>query len=645
MTALAGIWNLSCNIDPADALKRMLAAQRIYGPHGDASAEAGDIAIGRCLYETLPEDRFDRGPVMSPDGRYLLAGDVRLDDRDDLADALGLSREEAATLCDAAFLLLAWQRWQDTAFDHLYGDYAFALWDAVKARLVLARDPFGGRSLHYHQGKGFFAFASMPKGLHALPEVPYAPDEVRAATFLALMAERGPRSFFAGVSRVEAGQCVVVERTGIRLFQHWQPPARIPAPVPGTDYAEGLRAHLDRAVASRLRGAGKRVGAHLSAGFDSASVSATAARLMAAAGGKVVAFTSVPRPGFDGEVAAHRLGDEGDLAAATAAMHPNIEHVRVHSDGISALDDLDRDYFLFERPLANADNQHWWNQINGEARKREIGVMLTAAAGNATVSFTGLSYLPELTGRGRLVELVRTVRGLIRNREMRWRGALLQAFGPWIPAPLWVALYEKRFGIRLELAAYSMLNPGQLSVIESEAAQQGDFDPCYRPRRDATDLQRWMLGRVDFGNNQKGALAGWGVDLRDPTIDRRLVEYCMSIPVAAFLDRQRIRGLAKTAFAGLLPDCVLTERRKGHQAADWHESFALQHERVRSEVARLAQVESASVALDLEQMRALADDWPQDDWGSSRVEFRYRYALLRGLVSGHFLRKSSRSNA
>ncbi len=645
MTALAGIWNFTGRTDAGASLQRMLAAQRIYGPHGDARWDGGDVAVGRSIFQTLPEDIYDRGPVEGGGGRYRLVADVRLDNREELAAALRIDPAEAKFMPDAGLVMHAWERWRLDCFVHLYGDYAFALWDEAEQHMILARDPFGGRALHYHQGNDFFAFASMPKGLHALPEVPYAPDEIRAATFLALMAERGPRSFFAGISRVEAGQCVIVERTGTRLAQHWQPPARMSAPDAGVDYAEGLRAHLDRAVAARLRGAGTQVGAHLSAGFDSGSVSATAARLMAASGGKVVAFTSVPRCGFDDPMSPGRIGDEGDLAAATAAMYPNIEHVRVHSDGVTALDDLDRDYFLFERPLANAEIQHWWNQINGEARKRDVGVMLTAAAGNATVSFTGLPYLPELAGRGRLIELFRVARNLVRNREMRWRRVLSQALGPWAPAPIWIALLEKKSGIRLELDSYSMLNADRLALVRSEGAEQGDFDPSYRPRRDATDLQRWMLGRVDFGNNQKGALAGWGIDLRDPTADRRLVEYCMSIPVSAFLDKGRVRGLAKTAFAGLLPAHVLDERRKGHQAADWYESFASERERVRSEVARLEQVEAASTALDIGRMRDLAEDWPADGWSTAGVETRYRYALLRGLVSGHFLRKASCSNA
>jgi asparagine synthase (glutamine-hydrolysing) len=62
-----------------------------------------------------------------------------------------------------------------------------------------------------------FAFASMPKGLHALPEIPYAPDEERIAEFLALMPEYGSKSFFQGIELVEPGQIVTVTPAGIRM--------------------------------------------------------------------------------------------------------------------------------------------------------------------------------------------------------------------------------------------------------------------------------------------------------------------------------------------------------------------------------------------------------------------------------------------
>ena len=173
---------------------------------------------------------------------------------------------DARTLSDAAILLAAIERWEELCLERLIGDYAFVLWDSARRRLLLARDPLGQRPLHYHRGNKFFAFASMPKGLHALAEVPYAPDEDRIAEFLVLMTEIGPQSFFQGIERVEPGHVVTVTPTGLVTRRHWQPTrSRIVLNGPA-EYAEAVRDLLDQAVRCRLRGA-EDVGATLSGGL------------------------------------------------------------------------------------------------------------------------------------------------------------------------------------------------------------------------------------------------------------------------------------------------------------------------------------------------------------------------------------------
>src|SRR5262249_40393985 len=143
---------------------RMLAAQTLYGRHDGAQWSHGGVALGRRLMRVLPEDDFDRQPLIGGEGRYILIPDVRLDKRDELTEALPVPAPQARSLCDAAILLAAIERWDESCFERLVGDYAFALWDASRRRLLLARDPLGQRPLHYHRGNKFFAFASMPKG-------------------------------------------------------------------------------------------------------------------------------------------------------------------------------------------------------------------------------------------------------------------------------------------------------------------------------------------------------------------------------------------------------------------------------------------------------------------------------------------------
>src|SRR5271166_1381672 len=203
MTALAGLWRFDGRPDAAEGCARMLASQQLYGPDALGQWSDADVALGRRLMRILPEDKFDRQPLVGGNGRFVLVADLRLDNRDELSKALQIPAERARSLCDAAILLAAIERWEESCLERLLGDYAFTLWDTLHRRLWLARDPVGQRPLHYHRGNAFFAFASMPKGLHALPEVPYAPDEEHIAEFVVLLPAAKGRSFFRDIERVE----------------------------------------------------------------------------------------------------------------------------------------------------------------------------------------------------------------------------------------------------------------------------------------------------------------------------------------------------------------------------------------------------------------------------------------------------------
>src|SRR3974377_2460816 len=102
MTALAGLWRFDGQQNAADSCARMLAAQKMYGPHAGAHWSNGDVALGRRLMRVLPEDAFDRQPLIGGKGRYCLVADVRLDNRDELAEILHIPKPQAGTLSDAA---------------------------------------------------------------------------------------------------------------------------------------------------------------------------------------------------------------------------------------------------------------------------------------------------------------------------------------------------------------------------------------------------------------------------------------------------------------------------------------------------------------------------------------------------------------
>lgn len=644
MTAIAGLWRFDGRPDVADGCARMLAAQEIYGPDALGEWAEGGVAVGRRLMRVLPEDKFDRQPLTGGGGKYVLVADLRLDNREELAAALQIPDATARGLCDAAILLAAFERWDDACFDHLVGDYAFALWDKNNRRLLLARDPLGMQPLHYHRGNGFVAFGSMPKGLHALPEVPYAPDEEKIAEFLALMPESGSRSFFQGIERVAPGHVVTLTAAGVTARRHWEPKRQTIKLASAEEYAEALRHHLDEAVRCRLRGAND-IGAHLSGGFDSSAVAATAARLLAPSGGRVFAFTAVPREGYDGPSPRNRFVDEGPHAAATAALYPNMEHVLVHSENRSPLDDLDRAFLLSDRPALNACNIGWDYAINDAARERKLSVLLTGQMGNMTISYKGLELLPELIRSGRWLRWWREARALVGPGQMRWRGALVQSLGPWIPAPVWTWLNRVATENTYDVLDYTTLHPSRLAELDLPGrARERDLDLTYRPWKDGFAMRLWVLRRGDLGNYRKAALGGWRIDMRDPTADRRLIEFCLAVPTEQYLRDGVVKALPRRAFADRLPKMVLDEKRKGYQAADWHEKLTAVRARLVGEIDRLENCPPAARALDVARMRRLVRDWPASGWERQDITQRYRFALLRGISAGHFLRRSTGAN-
>jgi asparagine synthase (glutamine-hydrolysing) len=645
MTAIAGLWFFDGRSDTADCCARMLMAQKLYGPDDGAQWSDGHVALGLRLLRVLPEDAFDRQPLLGGGGRFALVADIRLDNRDELIEALGISASQARGLCDAAILLAAFERWDEACLERIVGDYAFAVWDSARQRIILARDPLGFRSLHYHRGNKFFAFASMPKGLHALREIPYVPDEERIAEFLILLPETGPKSFFVGIERVEPGHLVSVTASGVTTRRHWKPSESSIKLSRPEDYAEALRHLLDQAVRCRLRGNGDLV-ANLSGGLDSGAVVATAARLLAPTGRKLIAFTAAPREGYDGPAPRDCISDEAAHAAATAALYPNVEHILVRNTGRSPLDDLDRTFFLCDRPVFNLCTTGLSYDMGDVARRRNLRVLLGAGFGNYGLSLSGIQLLPELLVSGRWVHLLKEARALVASRRLRWRGVFANTFGPWCPSMLWTWLNKIAHGYALEIGSYTSytaINPRRFADLDLQGrARALGLDLAYRPSKNGSRLQG--LYSLDPGNFCKGTMGGWQLDFRDPTADVRLLEFCLAVPNEQLLRNGVPRALARQALADRLPKEVLQERRRGMQVVDWHENLTAVRSRVADELDRIAACPAATRALDLPRLRRLTENWPSGGWDRDDVRFPYRYALLRGISAGHFLRRATGAN-
>ena len=342
----------------------------------------------------------------------------------------------------------------------------------------------------------------MPTGLHALPEVPYGPDEQRIAELLVLLPETGTRSYFRDIERIEPGHVAAVTANGLTAWRHWQPDRRRIAFRRAEDYSEALRELLDQAVQCRLRGA-QTVAAELSGGFDSTAVAATAARLLGSAGGRVIAFTAVPRQGYDGPAPRNRILDEGPYAAATAALYPNMEHVLIRSEGRS-LPRRSRPWLLpVRRGQAVLAMVGWGYSIFDAVRDRKLTVLLNGRAGNLGLSYNGMELLPELFRRGRWLRLFREGQALVGAGQMRWRGFFRMTLGPWCPAALWLWL-NRIYSGAIDIGSYSAVNRRRFIELDLTAtAKARNLDLAYRPWKDGVSMRLCALLRNRSGQLQQ----------------------------------------------------------------------------------------------------------------------------------------------
>jgi asparagine synthase (glutamine-hydrolysing) len=579
--------------------------------------------------------------------------DGRIDNIDELAGELDMP--SVRELPDAAIVMAAYRKWDTACLDRLVGEFAFAVWNSNDRALFLARDALGCRPLFWTRGQGFIGFATMPRGLFALPEVSRAIDEHGLAVQLALLPRVGIGTIYRDVHRVPPGHSMTVTASGQRLRRYWTPQPQVDRRFRSpSDSAEALRETYSTAVRCRLRGIGG-IGSLISAGWDSSSVTAIAARSLAERGLGMTSFTAVPREGFAGPTLNARLADESEIAARVLRDFPNVDHVRVSSATRSHLSEFEAQSRFADLPVNGPMNIVWVSRIAAEARSRGIRVLLNGDLGNFTVSYNGLGALPGLFRRGRWLALSRLLIDLSR-RGHRLRTGLHQSVGPFLPR-LFYRLMQRLagHGAVFDLLRDNCISPELARSVDLEAiAAERDWDMSYGPWADGRRMRLACIGRVDRGPLHAATNARFGVDLRDPTVDRRLVELCLAIPEEHFLWEGRQSAVFCDAMAGVLPDWLLVRRHRGLQSADWYEGLVAARNELMEHVERLAQSPLGSRALDIARLRAVLAALPdpatppeelaKGDWGSEQAHRSYGAPLLRAMNIGHFIMRMEGSN-
>ncbi len=146
-----------------------------------------------------------------------------------------------------------------------------------------------------------------------------------------------------------------------------------------------------------------------------------------------------------------------------------------------------------------------------------------------------------------------------------------------------------------------------------------------------------VLNRVDIGEHWLAANHK-GLDMRDPTSDLRLIEFCLAVPDHQYLRNGQTRWLLKRMMGNILPPQILNATTKGLQAADWYESVVASADRMKELLKQHQAHGKIGQYLDLETVLKDLEELPDSGWEQDRVMKKYRLKLLRGLSVAEFIR-------
>ncbi|HXD45175.1 MAG TPA: asparagine synthase-related protein [Pseudolabrys sp.] len=579
---------------------------------------------------------------------YVGVADARLDNRDELADALGLPRAELARTSDAALLCRAVTRWGDAGLGKVLGAFAFAIWDGKERRLTLGRDCFGHRTLFYHVGDGWAAFATSLNNLFAMPGVPRAIDDVAVANFTVFSLLTAPeQTLYRGIARVPSRTVAAVDANGTRQWHYWRPDPRAAADCKSeNDFVARGRELFDAAV--RRATAGRRkIAIAASGGLDSAALVATVARMRGPEA--ITCYTQVAPENFDLPLGPNLYLDETAKIAALARMYPGLQTRSVRTDAIHP---TDRDWSLY---FARTGLPAF-----GPVRFSTSGPLLDAVAadghetlffggfGNHGMSWGGPYVLLELLRSGQIVRFMRELAAQKRARPVSLPAILRNMVAVRaVPPRVRHAVARMRGRDPFDTTRRGALNPQFIADAGLRAAWQAQgFAPLGHLERGGREhRERWNFDFNQFGRDGRALLPEWaGLELRDPYADRELAEFLVAVPEPLFNRGGVHRAFARRVFADRLPAEIAGELRYGAQNVGWYRHLAARRDDMAADLEDIARSPRVRRILDLPRLKAIFAAWPADEAAAQGQERDYVSVLSRAIYIGRFIRWAEGAN-
>jgi asparagine synthase (glutamine-hydrolysing) len=283
MCGVAGIVNLDGRPVSSQILRAMTDVIAHRGPDGEGHWTDGPVGLGHRRLSIIDLSQAGRQPMQTSDGRYVISYNGEIYNFRELRAELESQGYRFNSRSDTEVLLQAIAAWGMDALQRFNGMFAFALWDCRERRLTLARDRYGIKPMYYWCGGNQFLFASESKAFLPVPTFNSQLDPEGLLEYFTFQNFFTDRTLQKGVRILPAGCYLTVSfESGTtpqpKQFRYWDYCFEEPEnPRPEADYAEELDHLLQQAVKRQLV-SDVDVGAYLSGGMDSGTVTAIAAK-------------------------------------------------------------------------------------------------------------------------------------------------------------------------------------------------------------------------------------------------------------------------------------------------------------------------------------------------------------------------------
>ncbi len=566
MCGIAGIVTRQGTLPEEGLLRRMSQAIAHRGPDGEGVWMDPGVGFAHRRLAIIDLHPTGRQPMRDTRQELTIIFNGEIYNFRELRAELEACGARFKTNSDTEVILEAYRAWGIDCLKKLRGMFAFALWDAPRKTLLLARDRIGKKPLFY----GFtsardLVFASELKAL--APVLDLKPDWDAVRLFLGLQYVPSPRTGFHEVMQLEPGEYGIWDEKGWRMARYHSYDVEPQCILPSTDIDQKIRSLLDDAVKIRQLAADVSVGAFLSGGIDSATVVAFATRHVSR---PLQTFTM----GFTGDP---RFDERTEARALAAAFHTDHQEFEATPEDLLAC--IDELVVHYDAPYADSSALPLW--LLARATAKEMKVVLTGDGGDETfggyrryvayqhaLQMASIPLLPRIAAPASL--WIGNLFGDVRFGKMSAAVEAVRQDPARAYGEMFCGSYFGSVALR-DVFASDFLEQTQqadaVGFVARKMTQGGEIPPLQAAMQ--SDLTSYLPD--DLNVKMDRATMRWGLEARAPFLDQHVVAFARSLPLNQKVYRGKTKVALRRALRDIVPDAVLSRRKRGFQVplAEW----------------------------------------------------------------------------